>query len=151
MNMDWLPSSPPTSEEWSKRREKFDELWMEQIHPNGSRTNQHVDSLKLELERCFCAGAWIACIALAYSIIEVHLSHLDALRGDARQKLMASLNIENEWNSLREKRNNLIHGAGPAGDNKRIDSTTYRTQQSHLQFEAELAVELALRVALNNP
>jgi hypothetical protein len=151
MNLDFLPTAPPTTEEWEERRNTYDRLWFEQIHPVGSRTNEHADSLKLELERCFCAGAWVACVALSAAIIEIHLSHLDALRGEAQKKIISALNIEEEWRALREKRNNILHGAGPRDDGKRLDSEKYRGDRDALRFEAELAIELALRVVLNNP
>lgn len=151
MNLDFLPSGPPTAEEWAERRSIYDQLWLEQIHPSGSLTNQHADSMKLELERCFCAGAWVACVALSAAIIEIHLSHLDSLRGEARQKLLSSLGIEEELDVLCKKRNNIVHGSGPQDDGKRLDANKYRNDRNALQFEAEFAIELALRVVLSNP
>ena len=151
MNLDFLPSAPPTPEEWSDRRRIYDCLWLEQIHPSGSWTNQHADSMKLELERCFCAGAWVACVALSAAVIEIHLSHLDSLRGDAKTNLLSSLGIEKEWDDLRGKRNNILHGSGPQDDGKRLDTEKYRNDRGVLQFEAELAIGLALRVVLSNP
>ena len=151
MSMNWIPAIPPTLEEWTERRNIYDELWLEQIHPSGSRSNQHVGSLKVELERCFCSGAWVARVALSAAIIEVHMSYLDALRGNARDEFISRLNIAKEWEALRGKRNNILHGSGPADDGKRLDASRYRNQQSSLQADAQLAIELALRVVLSNP
>lgn len=150
MNLDYLPSAPPTDQEWEERRHTYDRLWLEQVHPKGSSTNQHADSMKLELERCFCAGAWVACVALSAAIIEIHLSHLDSLRGDARSKLLTHLGIEEEVEVLCKKRNNIVHGSGPKDDGRRLDAMTYRQNRDALRYEAELAVELALRVILSN-
>ncbi len=151
MNLDWIPNSPPSREVWEYRRTIYDYIWDNCIHPEGSTTSQHADSLKLELERCFCAGAWVACIILAASIVEVHLSHLGSWKNSSGQNLLEDLNINKEWDSLRDRRNMLIHGERGSDKNDRLSSQEYRHEREKFQEMAEESIHVALKVALNNP
>jgi hypothetical protein len=151
MNLEWLPASPPSQSEWDVRREKFDELWLKAINSSGKATsNQHVSSLKIELERCFCSGAWVACVILSSSIVEVYLSGLvGGWKGEMAANLLDRLNVVAEWEELKKRRNLLIHGEGANSKLRRLTTDEYRLQRHTLEIEAERSIELALRVTLS--
>lgn len=123
---------------------------MSAINDQGSVTNDHTDGLKLELERCFCSGCWVASIILSASIVEVHLSYLNQWKKDERSVAVEKLGLTPEWDWLRERRNNLIHGKVGSEDS-RLSTTEYRYKRDDMQREAERAVSVALKVSLNTP
>lgn len=150
MDTDHIPTHP-TYEAWEERRRTYDELWSEVIHPAGSNTNQHSNSLKIEVERCFCAGAYVAAIVLSAAMVEVHLSHYGAWKNPRGQGLLEWLNVTSEWERLKALRNNLIHGVRSPSEEGRLDSDRYERGRTQLRSTAEFAIELSLRVVLNNP
>lgn len=149
-DFDYLPAGPPDQHTWEYRRRKFDAFWMSCINEKGSITNDHVDGLKLELERCFCSGAWVAVILLAAAIAEVQLSYLDKWKKNEAVIFLESLRISEDWEWLRNRRNKLIHGANKRSAN-RLSVEEYRRQRDDLQLDAQKALRVALLVALNNP
>ncbi len=150
IDYDFLPSSPPDNHDWQYRRQKFDFIWASGINEKGSVTNQHTGGLQLELERCFCSGCWVACIILSAAIVEVHLSYLDQWRKPERASAIESLGVADEWEWLRTRRNNLIHGK-VGSDDSRLPASEYRHQRDEMQREAQRAISVALKVCLNNP
>lgn len=146
-HFDFLPSSPPDVHEWEYRRKKYDAIWMNCIHENGSTSNQHTDGLKWELERCFCSGSWIAVVILSAAIVEVHLSHIGKWKKS--DDLLNELNIKDEWNWLKDRRNYLVHGEQKT--NSRLPTSEYRREREKLQRDGERSIMVALKVALNNP
>ena len=73
-------------------------------------TSQHVSNLRLELERCYCSGAWIACIILSAAVVEIHLSNLGGWKESKAQDLLDKLGVVEEADQLKDRRNHLIHG-----------------------------------------
>lgn len=144
---EYIPSVPH-QDIWEQRRNIYDQIWFECINEKGSFSNQHVGSLKWELERCFCAGAWVATVAIAVAIVEVHLSHIGQWK--MKPSCLDELNAWVDWDWLRNRRNKLLHGERHSKD-FRLSSEEYRRDQDKLQLDAERAVKLALKVALNNP
>ncbi|XKH00301.1 hypothetical protein LG325_09315 [Marinobacter nauticus] len=144
----WLPSYPPSSELWQQRRKDYDYLWSIAIHPDGSSNCQHAGSLKLELERCYCAGAWVACIIIAEAICEIHFSAEKKSNGINKNIFSEKLGILEDLKWLRDRRNALIH------DKKQgmsLSNKDYRRERNSLENDAKRATLLALKVTLNNP
>lgn len=144
-----VPTYPPDAHEWEYRRRKYDAIWLSCIGESVARTNDHVGGLKLELERSFCSGSWIACIMLAAAIVEVHLSYLDKWKNSERDAAIDALNIKNDWVWLRNRRNNLIHGKVGSEDS-RLSATEYANCRDDLQRDAQTAIRIALWVSLND-
>lgn len=147
-DMSWLPSSPPSDELWQQRRRDYDYLWSMAIHQNGSSNCQHAGSLKLELERCYCAGAWVACIIIAEAICEIHFSAEKKRNGINKNMVAEKLGISTDLGWLRGKRNALIHDKKQG---RYLSSRDYRRERDSLEAEAKKATFLALKVTLNNP
>lgn len=147
-DISWLPSYPPSSELWQQRRKDYDYLWSIAIHTDGSSNCQHAGSLKLELERCYCAGAWVACIIIAEAICEIHFSSEKKSNGVNKNIFAEKLGISEDLKWLRDSRNALIH------DKKQgmsLSSRDYRRERNSLENDAKRATFLALKVTLNNP
>lgn len=150
LNYDHVPSRPPTWDEWEARRRTFDQLWLDAMYARSTTTSEHVSSLKFELERCFCSGAWIACIILSAAVIEIHLSNLGGWKSPGAHRMLETLNIVPEWEALKDRRNKLIHGSVDDDLRSRLPSEEYINQRYALELEAEVSVGLALRVALSD-
>lgn len=147
VDLDFIPSFPPDREKWEERRNIYDAIWSQCIHENGSFSNEHVSGLKWELERCFCSGSWIAVVIISAAIVEVHLSHIGKWKKE--NNLLKKLDVEEDWNWLKKRRNYLVHGI--EHKNSRLPASEYRNQRDKLQSESEKAIKVALMVALNNP
>ncbi|ELI5882865.1 hypothetical protein ACVW8L_004554 [Vibrio parahaemolyticus] len=144
-----IPSWAPSDNEWEQRRRIYDSIWSDCINENGSLTNSHAGNLNVELERCYCSGAWVACIILAAAMAEVHLSYLNKWKNN---QYLEELGIDDKWEWLKKKRNDLIHGSRSTSDN-RLPTEKYQTVQGRkeLEMDARKAIFVALKIKLNNP
>lgn len=100
------------------------------------------DALERELERCYCSGAYLACIVLAQSIVET-LQHKKS--GGDPEALNEFLNYCREgvvW--LRDRRNDLLHAGRPSNS---ITLSEYTIQQESLESDARSAVSVVYHVA----
>ncbi|MEX2630861.1 MAG: hypothetical protein WD341_13055 [Tistlia sp.] len=55
---------------WDDRRLWFEARQQEQARHGGSRFSEQATALTVELQACYCAGAWVACVILAGAIVE---------------------------------------------------------------------------------
>lgn len=149
-NLDHVPSVPPSQAEWDQRRSEYDELWLDAMYAKSTTTSQHVANLRFELERCYCSGAWIACIVLSAAVVEIHLSNLGGWKGPKAIKLLEKLNVVGEVERLKNRRNQLMHGEVGMGGLTRLPSEEYINGRYFLAHEAMISVGLALRVALSD-
>ena len=98
-----------------------------------------------DIEKAFCAGAWLSVIVLAYAVVDATLR--DITTGDYRSKTaeLYDSNPELEW--LRNLRNQVVHVSTPG-----TPSTLWKLPPSDLigchnalEPEAKRAVALAYR------
>ena len=70
----------PTSDVWEQRRQWFEQRLDEAQHPLASYiVSDHATALLVDLQACYCAGAWIAVVILSISIIDAQLRESEAL------------------------------------------------------------------------
>ncbi|HDM8171164.1 TPA: hypothetical protein P0E23_003804 [Vibrio harveyi] len=74
---------------------------------NGSASNKAF-SLLYEIELCYAAGAYYACLILACSAIEASLS--EQVPGNNLYQKLKNAGYEDESTWLRHLRNKLVHG-----------------------------------------
>lgn len=55
---------------WDERRLWFETRQQERARRGGSRFSEQATALLVDLQACFCAGAWVACVVLAGAIVE---------------------------------------------------------------------------------
>jgi hypothetical protein len=90
------PLDPPDTQAWRKRAEWFAKVQSVNAGPSAADPDGHQSALVAELELAYCAGAWMAVVALAWAIVEAA-----APKGQ-------DLPREAEW--LRAWRNRIVHG-----------------------------------------
>ncbi|MDB5810172.1 MAG: hypothetical protein JWN94_2294 [Betaproteobacteria bacterium] len=107
--------------------------------------------LLYDIEKAFCAGAWISVIVLSYAVVDATLR--DVATGDYYGKAadLYGSNFELEW--LRKMRNQIVHVPPPG-----TPSLLWKQQPSNfpacheaLEPEAQRAVTLAYRQVYAQP
>ena len=89
----------PREEDWEERRLWFEEQQQQASKQGAGKLSEQGAALAIEMQCCYCAGAWVATLLLAAAIVDA-------------QNLYAgfpadSLSDERAW--LRGLRNGLLH------------------------------------------
>tara|TARA_B100001250_G_scaffold408214_1_gene430210 strand:+ start:1436 stop:1756 length:321 start_codon:yes stop_codon:yes gene_type:complete len=102
-----------------------------------------------EVQSCYCAGAWVAVIILAYTVLDAQLleTEVSGFKGNSKE-LLECLGYGEEYQKLRLRRNRLIHF--------RLDESAITVDQQYgtrpeLEEEANKAVRLMLAAFFSNP
>ncbi len=145
--MSWLEM--PSPELWHEREQWFSEL-NESIEGEGSYlVSDQACALIGEIQTCFCAGAWIAVIVLAISVIDAQLreTELPGYKGNTKE-LFDIIPTNPELHNLRKKRNSIVHLniERPA-----IDVDQQWANQIELEQEARQAIKLMLEAFYSSP
>jgi len=146
-NLDHIAESfcvyPPTPEEWAGRREVVTGLSLKLYNlPPAMGLPERFDALERELERCYCSGAYLACIVLAQSIVET-LMHEKS--GGDREALDRFLEYgEDGVERLRKRRNDLLHAGRPSNS---ITLLAYTSERDTLESDARSAISVVYHVA----
>lgn len=111
---------PPDPETWCKRADWFARAVAANAGPAAPEFDERAERLLGELEAAFCAGAWAACVILAFALAE------PAMRARA--------DGDPEFELLRERRNALAHGDASA-----------LPSDAELEDQARAAIRTALR------
>lgn len=90
---------PPDPLTWDERRLWFEARQQERASLGGSRFSEQATALTVELQACFCAGAWVACVVLAAAIVESQAEATGRHEAVPAEELV--------W--LRGMRNGLMH------------------------------------------
>ena len=95
--MEHLDSPDPLT--WDERR-----LWFERRHETVSargagRLSEQATALLIDLQACFCAGAWVAVVILAATVVDTQF--------EASKQRRAAPAEDLRW--LRALRNRLVH------------------------------------------
>ncbi len=102
--------------------------------------SSHSRLLELELERCYCSGAWYACIVFSCAAIESYVSFQDSKKV---AKFLSKFELRDEWIWLTNKRKYIVHP-----NPKSPGSENYYVVNDGLQKDAERAISLALKTLL---
>jgi hypothetical protein len=111
---------PPDPETWRGRADWFARAIAANAGPAAPPFDERAERLLGELEAAFCAGAWAACVMLAFAIAEQAARKRDD--GDP------------EFDLLRERRNALAHGNSGA-----------LPSDAELEDQAQAAIRISLR------
>ncbi len=101
----------PDNKVWEDRKEWFENELESAQHPLASYlVSDHATALLVDLQCCFCSGAWIAIIILSISIIDAQLRETEACdnkigTAELLSKYFSGSNID--W--LRKLRNRYVH------------------------------------------
>ncbi|MCR9255147.1 MAG: hypothetical protein NXI16_03535 [Alphaproteobacteria bacterium] len=141
----------PDIETWSARR-----LWFEGVFDIEKRggaylMSEHATGLLVDLQACFCAGAFVSCVLLSAAIVDSHLLELEVPRGrDGGMRAnfaVSSFSQDLEW--LRIRRNSLIHFKQNIEPAISVDAQWFNRQKH--KIEAERAISLVADVFYENP
>lgn len=103
----------------------------------------------LEVQSCYCAGAWIAVVVLAYTVIDAQLLETQApgIEGNSAQ-LLRHLDFGDEYQRLRLRRNRIVH---LRCDQPAITVDQQWGSRQELEAEAQAAVKLMLVAFFDAP
>jgi len=139
----------PSSEQWEERRKWFENM-MNKYESEGSYlVSEQACALIAEVQSCFCAGAWISVIILAFTVIDAQLreTELPDHKGDTK-KLLNILGFDQKFQKLRDKRNKIIH---LDTNNPAITVDEQWANRNQLEKEATEAVKLMAEAFYSNP
>lgn len=140
---DTFCSEAPSQDQWRERRAIFTDLGNKLYNGRINRPlPEKFQAFERELERCYCSGAYIACIILAGAISEVFMK---SLKRDDRQTVnndLAYLDEELKW--LTKRRNDLVHFGRPSNY---LDTDEYTFDRSELESQARQASAIVYHIA----
>lgn len=135
--------SPPSQTDWTERRNVVTGLSAKYYYlDREGRVPGRFSALERELERCYCSGAYLACIAFAQSIVET-LQHKHS-GGDrtAMDKFLEYCQDDVDW--LRLRRNDLLHVGRPQNS---LNLASYESDRTNLEVDARRAIAIVYHVA----
>lgn len=136
----------PQKEIWEVRRHWFEQK-AEPPDEGGYMVSEQACALVADLQRVFCAEAWIAVIILAAAAIDAHLHDAEGCIGNANNAIDEA-GADPQLHNLRKRRNALIHSSP---DSPAIDVDQQWSERVRLEEDARLAVELVFRVFYASP
>tara|TARA_R110002073_G_scaffold68403_1_gene169898 strand:+ start:4927 stop:5370 length:444 start_codon:yes stop_codon:yes gene_type:complete len=139
----------PTEDSWNSRREWFEGLLLEFEESGSYLVSEQASALIGEVQSCYCAGAWVAAIVLAFTVIDAQLIEVEApgFKGSAKE-LLESQGLGSECQALRLRRNRIIH-LRPEQPAITVDQQW--GSRIELKEEAENAIHLMLSAFFANP
>lgn len=139
-------SAYPNEYTWEYRQEKFRRFEGAALGDHVQSSHPQKEALLREMEQTFCAGAWIATIFLAWSIIDIQLSYIGYSRkGATRANALSEYINFDALEELRIFRNAVLHRSPE--QSPIIDEWEMIFDSEAIREKAILAVSLALRVA----
>ena len=139
----------PSLELWIKRREWFENLLNEYESIGSYFVSEQACALIAETQSCFCTGAWISVIILAFTVIDAQIRETEVpdFKGNSK-KLINILGFDERFQKLRKRRNKIIH--------LNIDDPAITVDQQwgnrkELEEEAREAIKLMCEAFFSNP
>ena len=133
-------SGQPSADEWRRRSNWFENAFEAKRRGEHGVIGEHAQALLVELETVFCAGAWIASVILAASIIDAHLREVEVEAGQYSntRDVFEAAGLSDEFHWLRQQRNRYLHFS--ARPYLTVDMHWF--QQEEFEAEARRAIEL---------
>lgn len=139
----------PSLSLWEERRRWFEKVEEEARGEGNYLVSEQACALIAEAQSVFCAGAWVAFILLAASIIDAQLreTELPSWKGNTKDLLHRLVdNQELDW--LRLRRNALVH-VNPHHPAITIDDQWFNGDK--LELDARKALKLVFETFYFNP
>lgn len=144
--MEYLGS--PTAETWNARRSWFESQLLAFEERGSYMVSEQASALVGEVQACYCAGAWVAVLVLAFTVIDAQLIEVEApgFKGSTKE-LLESQGMSSEYQELRLRRNRIVH-LRPEQPAITVDQQW--GSRAELKQEAENAVALMLSAIFAN-
>lgn len=139
----------PSESTWDERRDWFEGQISEYQGQGSYLLSEQACALMMEVQSCYCAGAWVAVVVLAYTVIDAQLLETQApdFEGNSAQ-LLRHLNFGDEYQQLRLRRNRIVH---LRCDQPAITVDQQWGSRQELEAEARAAVKLMLAAFFDAP
>jgi len=139
----------PNKENWEKRN-----IWIENEIENsilGSYgVSEHASALFLDLQACYCIGAWLSVIILSVSVIDAHLRDTEADDYEiGTAKLFNQYYLgKDDINWLRNLRNKYVH---VDIENPILDMDIQFDKRGQLEEDATRAIKIVINAFFQSP
>lgn len=136
------PFDCPSQEAWDRRSDLISEMLREAEKWPSYLLSDHATALFMDMERAYCAGAWLSVIVMSVSVIDSHLRETEAMDnglGTAKllQKYYGGSNID--W--LRKLRNQYVH---TDIQNPALEMNAWFDNQAILEKDATTAMQMTI-------
>lgn len=129
---------------WESRLRWLDGVEEKYRHPDASYLlSAQGTLLTYDVERAFCAGAWVSVIVMAHAAIDATLRDTELGDYDANSKSIFRGDPELEW--LRKRRNRLVHVTDGPNGIPQADLDDFDVFHDSLEQDAKRAVQLLFR------
>ena len=140
----------PNNELWNKRYEWIDNEIA--LAEKGSHfVSDHAISLFIDLQACYCIGAWLGVVILSVSVIDAHLRENEALDTNIGTAKLLNDYFEgnkNDINWLRRLRNKYVH---IDIDNPALNLDIQYEERDELEKNATKAMKIVIEALFQNP
>ena len=141
----WTHLPSPHEHEVARR------LWLKNTHSHVRKhymamtLSSHSLLLLVDIERSFCAGAWLSVVVLSQASIEATLRQV--VKDDYASNAARLFGNERDLHWLRELRNEILHAGEPGTPSKLWKKSSENIPECHhaLEPEAQRAVTLAYK------
>jgi hypothetical protein len=139
----------PQKRLWEDRRKWFENLLHQHEALGSYFVSEQACALIAEAQSCFCAGAWVSVIILAFTVIDAQLRETEVpdFKGHSKE-LIEILGFDERFQKLRKRRNKLIHSSI---DKPAISVDQQWGNRKELEEEAREAVKLMIEAFYLDP
>ncbi|MFZ1528347.1 MAG: hypothetical protein WAT19_06340 [Ferruginibacter sp.] len=140
----------PDFELWEERKEWFEKELESKQHPMASYLlSDQATALLVEIQSCYCAGAFLAVIILSVSIIDAQLRETEAIDNKiGTAKLLDEYFTGKDINWLRKLRNKYVH---VDMDNPALTIDDQYTNRKQMEDEARRAIQMVIYAFFQSP
>jgi len=140
----------PDFEIWEERKGWFENELENKQHPMASYlVSDQGTALLVELQSCYCAGAFLAVIILSVSIIDAQLRETEAMDNKiGTAKLLDEYFTGKDINWLRKLRNKYVH---IDIDNPALTIDDQYNNRKQMESDARLAIQMVLHAFFQSP
>ena len=106
--IEWLEH--PSRETWDSRRQWFEDLMNETAGKASYIVSEQACALVGEVQMAFCAGAFLAAVVLAMSVVDAQFrqTEMPGYKGSTKG-LIEKVRADPELQKLRKRRNSIVH------------------------------------------
>ena len=137
----------PKEETWEKRRIwVYDELEKAEIGIHS--VSDHSTALFMDMQKAFCAGAWISVVVMSISVIDSHLREEIYNNNIGTAKLLQEIYEGEDIDWLRKLRNRYVHHNIT---NPFLEMNCWFNEQTSLEEDAYKAMKMTISALFQNP
>lgn len=132
------------------KRSAWIEDQIEQSIKGSHLVSDHATALFMDLQACYCAGAWLSVVILSVSVIDAHLRETEAMDTKlGTAKLLDSYYFgADDINWLRRLRNNYVH---IDLNNPLLELNIQYDKRHELESDATRAIKMVIAAFFQSP